>query len=127
MGGIITKGKPAKAEAKKPAPNLRDRLSEAFLKALEGDFAVHGLDVVVQLRQQEPGKYCELAAKLVAQAVQPPDPTQFAGCHTELDIARKLLLQVGMHEEAITDSALQLAAEANAQLVTRLLVIAEGN
>ena len=121
MGSLITKGNVAK-----PA-SLRDRLSLAFLSAFDNDFQEHGVEVIAQLRTKDPVRYSELAGRLITAAQDPADPNNFSSCGSELDIARKLLLQVGMSEAAITDSALQLAAEANSELVARLLVISEGN
>jgi hypothetical protein len=33
-------------------PNLRDKLSESFLRAFESDFEIHGVNVIEQLRQK---------------------------------------------------------------------------
>jgi hypothetical protein len=109
------------------APNLRDKLSAAFLQAFSADFENHGVAVIEALREKYPEKYAELCGRIIATVAQPLDPNDFSLCGSELDIARKLLIQVGMSEAAITDSALQLAAEANSELVARLLVISEGN
>ena len=118
MGGTLSRGK-----AGKP-PNLRDRLSEAFLKAFESDFAMHGLDTIVRLREKWPERYAELGAKLITQAEQPPDPTDFSTAKTQEEIVRRLLAQVGVPEEALTPDMLRLAEDANNDFVNRLLVIA---
>jgi hypothetical protein len=121
MGGTLSRGK-----AGKP-PNLRDRLSDAFLQAFESDFAVHGLDTIIRLREKWPERYAELGAKLITQAEQPPDPTDFSTAKTQEEIARRLLAQVGISEDQLTPDMLERAAVANNEFVDKLLVIASGN
>lgn len=121
MGGTLSRRK-----AGKP-PNLRDRLSDAFLKAFESDFAVHGLDTIVRLRQKWPERYAELGAKLIMQAEQPQDNTDFSTAKTEEEIVRRLLAQVGISEDQLTPDMLERAAVANDEFVDKLLVIASGN
>jgi hypothetical protein len=122
MGSILGK---AKAAAK--PPNLRDKLSQAFLTAFDDDFQAHGIAVIEALRQRDPTRYCELAGRLIMAVDQPPSPTDFSACQTEADIARQLLTQIGIHDDAITPDMVRQAEEANAALLARLIQIAEGN
>jgi hypothetical protein len=126
MGGMLSRKvpKPAKTAG---GPNVRDKLSEAFLKAFEADFAINGVDVIQRLRVEEPAKYAELAAKLIVQAAEPPDPSDFRNCRTPEAIGRKLLQQIGVSEDQLTDDMARQAADANEALLDRLLLIAEGN
>jgi hypothetical protein len=59
-----------------------------------------------------------------AKAAAKPD---FSACQTEADIARQLLTQIGIHDDAITPDMVRQAEEANAALLARLIQIAEGN
>jgi hypothetical protein len=65
-----------KRAAKKPGeqPSLIDKLGDAFVKAFEADFQVHGVEVIEQLRQKAPEKYAEIATKLIAAAEKPASP-----------------------------------------------------
>jgi hypothetical protein len=99
----------------------------AFLTAFDADFAEHGVDVIRQLRLKDPVRYSELAGRLITAAQDPSDPSNFSVCDTEQDIARKLLHQVGVSEDAVTPHMLDQAQAANSELLERLLTIAEGN
>ena len=46
-------------------PSTRDKLSSAFVQALEKDWAEHGSEVIQQIRQDNPVKYGELIARLI--------------------------------------------------------------
>ena len=128
MGGTTSKewrGKGTKAEAK--APNLRDKLSQTFLTAFDADFTEHGVDVIAQLRAKDPIRYAELAGRLITAAQDPTDPNDYSRCQSEEEIVRKLLLQVGVHEDALTPDMLRQAEDANADFISKLVTIAEGN
>lgn len=43
----------------------RNRLTETFLAAIEGDFAEHGADVLEKLRTDDPAAYLRIIASLV--------------------------------------------------------------
>lgn len=43
----------------------RNRLTETFLAAIEGDFAEHGADVLEKLRADDPAAYLRIIASLV--------------------------------------------------------------
>jgi hypothetical protein len=123
MGGSLSKGFGKTAKA----PNLRDKLSQAFLSAFDADFQEHGVDVIQQLRAKDPVRYAELAGRLITAAQDPANPNDYSTCQSEEEIVRKLLLQVGMTEEQLTPQALEQAGTANAEFIARLLVISEGN
>lgn len=127
MGGTTSKQwqKAGKAAAK--APNLRDKLSQAFLTAFDADFTEHGVDVIQQLRLKDPIRYAELAGRLITAAQDPTDPNDYSRCQSEEEIVRKLLLQVGVHEDALTPDMLRQAEDANADFISKLVTIAEGN
>jgi hypothetical protein len=109
------------------APNLRDKLSQAFLSAFDDDFQLHGVDVIQQLREKDPVKYAELAGRIIATVAQPLDPNDYARCDSEQDIARKLLHQVGVTDDQLTQDMVERAEKANSELLERLLTIAAGN
>jgi hypothetical protein len=123
MGSSLSKGFGKTAKA----PNLRDKLSQAFLSAFDADFTEHGVSVIEQLRTKDPVRYAELAGRLITAAQDPTDPNDYSSCQSEEEIVRKLLLQIGMTEDQLTPDMLRQAEEANAQFISRLLVIAEGN
>jgi hypothetical protein len=123
MGSSLSKGFGKTAKQ----PNLRDKLTQAFLSAFDADFQEHGVNVIQQLRTKDPVKYAELAGRLITAAQDPTDPNDYTSCRSEEEIVRKLLLQVGLTEDQLTPDMLRQAEEANSQFISRLLVIAEGN
>src|SRR5262249_19445676 len=94
-------------------PSLRDRLTSAFVEALEKDWQEHGTTVIAAVREQAPAKYAELIVRLV-----PVDPLivdgqgDFKDCQSQADIAIKLLRDVGTPAEGITPSMIEAATEA---------------
>jgi hypothetical protein len=75
-------------------PSIRDRLGADFVRALEADFQVHGINVIEQLREKSPEKYIEAVARLT-----PPEPipvSPYAETKSVRDVGRVLLQQVGM-------------------------------
>ena len=123
MGSSLSKGFGKTAKQ----PNLRDKLSQAFLSAFDADFQEHGVNVIQQLRTKDPVKYAELAGRLITAAQDPANPNDYSNCQSEEEIVRRLLLQVGMTEDQLTPQALEQAGTANAEFIARLLTIAEGN
>jgi hypothetical protein len=123
MGSSLSKGFGKTAKQ----PNLRDKLSQAFLSAFDNDFNEHGVSVIQQLRTKDPVRYAELAGRLITAAQDPTDPNDYSNCQSEEEIVRKLLLQIGMTEEQLTPDMLRQAETANSEFISRLLVIAEGN
>jgi hypothetical protein len=109
------------------APNLRDKLSQAFLTAFDADFHEHGVDVIQQLRLKDPVRYAELAGRLIMAVEQPADPNSYASCQSEEEICRKLLAQVGVADDQLTPDMLRLAEEANLEFVNRLIGIGGGH
>ena len=108
-------------------PSPRDRLSSAFVQALEKDWAEHGSEVIQQIRQDNPVKYGELIARLVPMDANPLSANDYSTCETMEDIGRKLLQQIGLHDDAITEQMIAQAVAANGELVARLEQIAQGN
>jgi hypothetical protein len=108
-------------------PSTRDKLSSAFVDALEKDWAEHGIEVIQQIRLDNPVKYGELIARLVPMDANLASASNFSHCKSMEDIGRQLLLQVGVEEIAITPSMIQAAIAANDDLVARLERIAQGN
>jgi hypothetical protein len=109
------------------SPSARDKLSSAFVEALEKDWAEHGSEVIQQIRLDNPVKYGELIARLIPMDANPVSANNFSHCKSIEDIGRQLLLQVGVEEIAITPSMIQAAIAANDALVARLEQIAQGN
>ena len=107
--------------------STRDKLSRAFVDALEKDWAEHGIEVIQQIRLDNPVKYGELIARLIPMDANLLSTSNFSHCKSMEDIGRQLLLQVGVEETAITPSMIQAAIAANEDLVARLEQIAQGN
>ena len=104
----------------------RQKLTGDFVTALQADWQLHGQDIIEALRTQSPVKYAEIVSRL---AVPEPMPAadDFSQCQSQLDIGRKLLAQVGVPEDSMTDSMIELAAEANEAFLDRLEMIAGRN
>jgi hypothetical protein len=111
--------KPSKANGVDP----RQKLTGDFVTALQADWQLHGPDIIEALRTQNPVKYAEIVSRLaVPEPMAAPD--DFSQCQTQLEIGKKLLVQVGVPEDAMTDSMIEQAAEANEAFVDRLETIA---
>src|SRR5215831_8439312 len=95
------------------SPSTRDKLSSAFVDALEKDWAEHGVEVIQRIRQDNPVKYGELIARLVPMDANLVSASDFSKCQTMEDIGRKLLKSVGLDENAITDDMIARAIEVN--------------
>lgn len=52
----------------------RNKLSEAFLKALADDFETHGVDAIQKLREESKDKYCNVIAKLMPKLMELSGP-----------------------------------------------------
>jgi hypothetical protein len=109
------------------SPSTRDKLSNAFVEALEKDWAEHGSEVIQQIRLENPVKYGELIARLVPMDANPVSASDFSQAQSMQDIGRGLLKQVGLHEDAITQQMIERAIAANDELVARLEQIAQGD
>ena len=104
----------------------RQKLTGDFVTALQADWQLHGQDIIESLRTQNPVKYAEIVARLAVPEAAPA-PDDFSQCQSQLDIGKKLLVQVGVPEDAMTDSMIEQAAEANEAFVDRLEMIAGGH
>ena len=100
----------------------RQKLTGDFVTALQADWQLHGEEIIEALRTQNPVKYAEIVSRLAA-----PEPDDYSQCHSQADIGKKLLVQVGVPEDAMTDSMIEQAAEANEAFVDRLEMIAGGH
>jgi hypothetical protein len=109
------------------SPSTRDKLSSAFVEALEKDWAEHGSEVIQQIRHDNPVKYGELIARLIPMDANLTSARDFSRCKSMEDIGRGLLAQVGVDELAMTPSMIEAAIAANDDLVARLEQIAQGN
>ena len=119
---------PRKAKPESNEPSLKEKLSASFLTAFEADFKANGLAVIEQLRVDEPAKYVEVGAKLIAAVEQPaPAPGSFSSCDSQADIAINLLKQVGLPDGAATPSMIEAAVEAQLLFVETLERIAKGD
>src|SRR5262249_25887855 len=92
-------------------PSLRDKLSEAFLKAFEGDFEVNGVEVIKQLRLKSPEKYAEIASRLIA-ATEPPKADDFASAKNPHELGFRLLKSVGAGDFDIDEHMIEAALAA---------------
>src|SRR5262249_4510746 len=113
--------KPKKPKASEPS--LRDKLSQAFLEALEADFREYGKSVIETMRQKDPTRYAELAGKLILTAEQPPAGIDFKSARSMEEIGKKLMQSVGMDERIISPEMVQAAIEANNAFIAQLEAI----
>ena len=119
--------------SRKSSKNDRDPrrdLSNDFVQALAADWKEHGAATIEAVRQKTPDKYCELIAKVVPKEMlisADRRATDFSDCSDMLEIGRRLLLQTGILEAAITDTMIEQTVEANSNFVDRLLLIGKGN
>ena len=106
--------------------DLRQKLTADFVAALQTDWDEHKKEIIEALRTRAPTKYAEIISRL---AISDPLPAadDFSQCKTMQDIGRGLLKQIGLSEEAITDSMIEQAIAANDALIERLERIAEGS
>jgi len=116
--------KPPPANSK---PSLRDKLTAAFVQNIEADWAQHGTSVIEKLREKYPERYADIVARLTAPAEPPPGPGDYSQCHDILALGRKMLLDNGMPEAALTDQAIEQAAEALDALKDRFDEIMKGH
>ncbi len=119
--------------SRKSSKNDRDPrhdLSNDFVQALAADWKEHGAATIEAVRQKTPDRYCELIAKVVPKEMlisADRRAVDFSDCPDMQEIGRRLLLQTGIHEVAITDTMIAQTVEANGNFVDRLLLIAKGN
>jgi hypothetical protein len=103
---------------KKSKGSLREKLSGAYLAAFESDFAEHGIEAIQELRNKDPAKYSDIAARLIAATNEPDNPNDYSTANSMEDIGRKLLQSVGF--AAPDDASIQEAVEANNKFIARL-------
>jgi len=111
--------KPRKLKASEPS--LRDKLSAAYLAALEADFEANGVNAIQVLREKSPEKYCEIAARLIAATEPRSDDDGFNSCQSMEELGRKLLQSVGFSDP--DDASIEDAIKANDTFVERLKAI----
>jgi hypothetical protein len=104
----------------------RQKLTGDFVTALQADWLLHGPEIIEALRTQSPVKYAEIVSRLAVPDAGPA-PDDYTQCKTQLEIGRKLLAQVGVPEDAMTETMIEQAAEANVAFVDRLELIAGRN
>ena len=104
----------------------RQKLTGDFVTALQADWQLHGQEIIGALRTQNPVKYAEIVSRLAVPEAAPA-PDDFSQCRTQFDIGKKLLVQVGVPEDAMTDLMIEQAAEANVAFLDRLELIAGRN
>lgn len=52
----------------------RNKLSETFLQVLADDFAEHGVDVIKELREDQPAQYCQVIGRLMPKLMEISGP-----------------------------------------------------
>jgi hypothetical protein len=109
-------------------PSVRDGLASNVIEALAKDWAEHGPEVIQQIRRDNPVKYGELIVRLVPMDANTAGAKDFSDTETVQEIGMKLLSQLGLHEDAMTESMIAQAVEANDMFVARLEeIIAQGS
>src|SRR5262249_17213616 len=109
-----------KPKNKPNEPSLRDKLSTAYLAALEADFEANGVNAIQELRTKSPEKYCEIAARLIA-ATEPKTNDDYNQCESQFDIGRKLLQSIGFADP--DDSSVEEAVKAHDTFIEQLKAI----
>jgi hypothetical protein len=110
------------------SPSTRDKLSSAFVEALEKDWAEHGFEVIEQIRRDNPVKYGELIARLVPMDANLSSANDFSTANSMEELGVRLLKSVGVtDEDAMTAAMVQAAIDAQDEFVARLEQIAQGN
>ncbi len=110
------------------SPSTRDKLSSAFVEALEQDWAEHGPSVIAAVREQAPAKYAELIVRLIPMNdANLSSANDFSQCQSMEDIRMRLLKAVGLAEDAMTPAMIGQAIEANDAFIARLERIAAVN
>jgi hypothetical protein len=107
--------------------DLRDKVSSAYITALDKLGQQYGDEILDAVRKENPMKFAELYARLVSLEPNLSGPADINSCNTTEDISRVCLVNIGMREDAITPSAVEAAHEAYTNFLTRLQVIAEGH
>jgi hypothetical protein len=108
-----------KISGPKAQASPHDKLSSAFLEALEQDFQENGPALI---KAMDPTKKCEIVARLIP--VRPPAPVN--GSKEPVgtrEIAKQSLIDIGMLEEDITESDINLAYDAHEIYLQSLLDI----
>jgi len=105
-------------------PSLRDKLTTAFVTALEADWQQHGTEIIQTLREKDPRAYAEIVAKLTTPVEPPPAPGEFSASQSSAEIARKMLVDIGTPDESITPSMIEAATRAQLIFVAELERIA---
>jgi hypothetical protein len=118
---------PRKASPANKEPSLKEKLSASFLAAFESDFKTHGISVIEKLRVDDPAKYVEVGAKLIAAVEQSPAPDGYATCRSQQDIARKILHDVGAVDEGITTDMIDKVVELQLEFTSQIERIAGGH
>jgi len=104
----------------------RQKLTGDFVTALQADWQLHGQEIIEALRTQSPVKYAEIVSRLAVPEATPA-PDDFSQCQSLFDMGKKLLAQVGVQADAINDTMIEQAVEANEAFVDRLEMIAGGH
>jgi hypothetical protein len=81
---------------KSDQPSALDSLASRVAEALAKDWAEHGDEVIVRIREEDPVEYRKLIVRLVPQDALVPAPGAYADCNSMADIGRRLLEQVGV-------------------------------
>jgi hypothetical protein len=91
----------------KQEPSLRTKLSQSYLEALEADFRLHGKAVIERMREKDPVRYAELAARMIMTSEPLADKNDFASANSMHEIGERLMQSVGCEkptEEQIAEA-----------------------
>jgi ribosomal 50S subunit-associated protein YjgA (DUF615 family) len=110
-----------KLKRKKSEPSLVAQLSKP-LRDFVDDITANGADALRAVRERDPAKYLELSTKLLPLivALNPQAAHEFSDCQSMADIGARLLRNVGVDEEAVTEDMIDRALEANNEFISRL-------
>jgi hypothetical protein len=108
------------SRSKPPEESLLTQLGVP-LRDFVKDFKTHGANALQQVREKNPEKYLELAAKLAGLvATLKPEAHPLAKARDREELAAELLKTVNVAEDQITPLMIEQAMAANDQFLARL-------
>jgi hypothetical protein len=111
------------SRSKPPEESLLSQLGVP-LRDFVKDFRTHGANALQQVREKNPEKYLELAAKLAGLvATLKPEAHPLAKARDREELAAELLKTVGLVEDQMTPAMIAQAMTANDEFVNRLEAI----
>jgi hypothetical protein len=84
------------SKRKTEQPDLRDKVSSAYITALDKLGQQYGDEILGAVRKENPMTFAELYARLVSLEPNLSGPADLNSCNTTEDISRVCLVNIGM-------------------------------